>query len=172
MASPTQWTWVWVSYGYCWWKREAWHAAVHGVAKSWTWLSDWTELIELHDEEEQEQMWNPKLILNYKIIITIIELNFSKIKYLSYLMWKCNVRHSVMSDSLWFHGLQPARLLCPWNCPGKNTGVGCHALLQGIFPTQVSKPCLPHCRQILYHLSYPGSPELCSKCLNGHLDRS
>ena len=35
-------------------------------------------------------------------------------------------------------GLQPARVLCPWGSPGKNTGVGCHALLQGIFPTQES----------------------------------
>ena len=43
--------------------------------------------------------------------------------------------------------------------PGKNTGVGCHALLQGIFPTQGSNPGLPHCRQILYHLSHQGSPE-------------
>ena len=33
-------------------------------------------------------------------------------------------------------GLQPASLLCPWDSPGKNTGVGCHVLLQGIFPTQ------------------------------------
>ena len=39
------------------------------------------------------------------------------------------------SDSLRPHGLQPARLLCPRDSPGKNTGVGCHALLQGIFPT-------------------------------------
>ena len=42
--------------------------------------------------------------------------------------------------------------------PGKNTGVGCHTLLQGIFPTQGSNPCFPHCRQILYHLSHHGSP--------------
>ena len=41
--------------------------------------------------------------------------------------------------------------------PGKNTGVGCHALLQGIFLTQGSNPGLPHCR-ILYHLSHQGSP--------------
>ena len=45
--------------------------------------------------------------------------------------------------------------------PGKNTGVGCHALLQGIFPTQGSNPGLPHCRQILYQLSYQGSPIMC-----------
>ena len=37
---------------------------------------------------------------------------------------------------LWPHGTEPARLLCPWDSPGKNTGVDCHALLQGIFPTQ------------------------------------
>ena len=36
------------------------------------------------------------------------------------------------------YGPQPARLLCPWDSPGKNTGVGCHALFQGIFPTQGS----------------------------------
>ena len=42
------------------------------------------------------------------------------------------------------YGLQPARLLCPWHSPGKNTGTGCHALLQGIFPTQGSNPHLLH----------------------------
>ena len=41
--------------------------------------------------------------------------------------------------------------------PGKNTGVGCHALFQGIFPIQGLKPGLPHCRQILDHLSHQGS---------------
>ena len=41
--------------------------------------------------------------------------------------------------------------------PGKNTGVGCHALLQGIFQTQESNQGLLHCRQILYQLSYQGS---------------
>ena len=56
----------------------------------------------------------------------------------------------VMSDSLWPHGLLPARLLCPWDFPGKNTTVGCYFLLWGIFPTQGSNPCLLYCRQILY----------------------
>ena len=41
--------------------------------------------------------------------------------------------------------------------PGKDTGVGCHALLQGIFPTLESNPGVPHCRQILYCLSHQGS---------------
>ena len=61
-----------------------------------------------------------------------------------------------MSDSLQPHGLQPTRLLCPWDFPGKNTGVGCHFLLQGIFLTQGSNSGLLHCRQILYHLSHQG----------------
>ena len=43
---------------------------------------------------------------------------------------------------------------------GKNTGVGCHNLLQGIFPTQGSNPGLPYCQQILYHLSPLGSPRI------------
>ena len=44
-----------------------------------------------------------------------------------------SVTHSIVSDSLWPHGPQPSRLLCPWNSPDKNTGVGSHSLLQGIF---------------------------------------
>ena len=44
--------------------------------------------------------------------------------------------------------------------PGKNTGVGCPALLQGIFPTQGLNPGLPRCRRILYHLSHWGSPKI------------
>ena len=49
--------------------------------------------------------------------------------------------------------------LCPWNFQGKSTGVGCHFLLQGIFPTQGSYLGLLHCRQTLYHLSHQGSPK-------------
>ena len=52
------------------------------------------------------------------------------------------------------HGLGPARLLCPWNSPGRNTEVGSHSLLRGIFPTQGLNLGLLHCRQILYHLSH------------------
>ena len=48
---------------------------------------------------------------------------------------KC-VPRSVLSNSLQPHGLYPTRLLCLWNSPGKNTGVGSHCLPQGIFPTQ------------------------------------
>ena len=62
-------------------------------------------------------------------------------------LYYITLSRSIMSDSLRPHVLQPTRLLCPWDSPGKNTGVGCHFLLQGIFPTQESNPGLPHCRQ-------------------------
>ena len=55
---------------------------------------------------------------------------------------------SVLSDSL-----QPHGLYSPWNSLGQNTGVGSVSLLQGIFPTQRSNPCLLHCRWMLYHMS-------------------
>ena len=66
----------------------------------------------------------------------------------------------VISDSSQPHGLQPTRFLCPWSFPGKNTGVGCHFPLQGIFLTNRLNPCL---LSLLYWwvdslpLSYQGS---------------
>ena len=64
-----------------------------------------------------------------------------------------------------------APLPCPWDFPGKNTGVDCCFVLQGIFLTQGSNLGLPHCRQILYHLSHQESPLFFSSwgCpANGH----
>ena len=60
----------------------------------------------------------------------------------------CQQKHCMLShfspvDSLWPYGLWPTRLLCPWNSPGKNAGVSCHTLLQGIFQTR-TKPGLLH----------------------------
>ena len=59
---------------------------------------------------------------------------------------------SVVSNSLW-----PCGLYSPWNSPGQNTGVDNCSLFQGIFSTQGLNPGLPHCRWILYLLSYSGS---------------
>ena len=77
--------------------------------------------------------------------------------YVTYQVWAVSssvksesVSHLVVSDSLWPHGLEPARLLCPWNSPGKNTGVGCHFLLQGIYLTKGLNPSLLHCRWIFF----------------------
>ena len=52
--------------------------------------------------------------------------------------------YGLQSQTHTAYGMQPTRLLCPWDSPGKNTGGGCHALLQGIFLTQGSNPCLLH----------------------------
>ena len=71
-----------------------------------------------------------------------------------------------MSDSLWPHELQLGRLLCPWDSPGKNTGVGCHALLQGIFPTQVS--CIAG-RLFTIWATREGSVKVCWK--NEHISQ-
>ena len=71
-------------------------------------------------------------------------------------MQKC-VSHSVVYDSL-----GPRQTPLSMGFSGKNTGVDCHSLLQGIFPTQGSNLGLLHCRQILYHLSHLGSCDICS----------
>ena len=64
---------------------------------------------------------------------------------------------SVVSDSVtpWTAACRP---LCPWDSPGKNTGLACHALLQGIVLTQGLNLGLLHCRQILNHLSHEEAP--------------
>ena len=67
-----------------------------------------------------------------------------------------SVNPSVVSDSLQPHWLQPARFLCPWDSPGKNTRVDCHFLLQGLFSAQEWNLGLLHYWQILYCLSYQG----------------
>ena len=78
-------------------------------------------------------------------------------KFIKELICVC-VSCSVVSNSLQPCGLEPSRLVCPCDFPGKNTGVGCHFLLQRIFLTQGSNSGLLHCRQILYHLSCQGIP--------------
>ena len=76
-------------------------------------------------------------------------------------MWCVWSVASVVSDSLRHYGLYPARLLCPWDSPGKNTGVGGHALLQGIFQTQGLNLHLLHWQvdagSHLHHLGSPGN---------------
>ena len=95
--------------------------------------------------------------MNYMLTKLLPEKKITAIQKVKYLSIKWS--RSVVSDSLRPHGLQPTRLLCPWDFPGNSTGVDCHFLLQGIFPTQGLNPGLPHCRQTLYHLSHQGSPK-------------
>ena len=70
---------------------------------------------------------------------------------------KCCVSCSVVSNSLQPPWTVATGLLCSWDFPDKNTGMGCHFLLQGIFPTQGLNPRLSHCRWILYRLNYKGA---------------
>ena len=76
----------------------------------------------------------------------------------SYLSHGCVLSRSQVQLFATHHVLQPARLLCLWDFPGKDTGVGCHFLLQEVFLTQGSKPGLLHYRGIIYHLSHRESP--------------
>ena len=80
-----------------------------------------------------------------------------------------------MSDSLRHYGLYPARLLCPWDFPGKNTGVGSHVLLQGICPTQGSNLHLLHWQVDSLPPSHQGSPQrvllLCQRWASENMNK-
>ena len=65
-----------------------------------------------------------------------------------------------MSDSVRPYGLQPTMPLYPWDSSGKNSGVDCHHLFQGVFQTKGSNLGLLNCRQILYKQSHQGSPKV------------
>ena len=104
-----------------------------------------------------------------KCILLREKVNLNSLVLYDSTIWPFSVSHSVMSDSLQPHGLQPDRLPCSWDSPGKNTGVGCHSVLQGIFLTQGLNLGLLHCRQMLYHLSHWGNPsDLCDKDKTEH----
>ena len=68
---------------------------------------------------------------------------FNSFKIRIFCLQCMRVKSPVMSDSVQPYGLRPARRLSSWDSSGKNTRVGCHALLQGIYPTQGSNLCLP-----------------------------
>ena len=84
----------------------------------------------------------------------------TQIEHISYPVY-LNGMHSSFWGKEQVLGLQPARLLCPWDSPGKNTGVGCRYLLQGIFTTQGSNLyllCLLHWQAGSLPLVPPGKP--------------
>ena len=102
---------------------------------------------------------NYRILIHSAIKITYICLESKRLWLLS-LHWnklKVKVLVAQLCPTLRSCGLQPTTLLCPWDSPGKNPGVGSHSLLQGIFPTQGSNPGLLYRRQTLYHLSHQGS---------------
>ena len=109
-------------------------------------------LLMLPEENKEQGSQFPTNFLTLYILISNISLILFQM-----ILGKCKWNRSVVSNSLRPHGPQPTRLLHPWDFPGKNTGVGCHFPLLGIFLTQGSNQGLPHCRQMLYRLSYQGS---------------
>ena len=116
-------------------------------------------------------LWCPRAAILVLDSLPPAFLLLKKIKLLIYLSHYVGVSTallscSVMSYSLWPHGLQPDRLLCPRDSPGKNIEEGCHFLLQGIFPTQGLNPGLLHFKQLLYCLNYQGSPSVCAGLIN------
>ena len=90
------------------------------------------------------------LIISYLITFPILLIHF-------HLFFKVKVL-ATQSYLTLYHSMEPTRFLCPWDSPGKNTGVGSHSFLQGIFLTQGLNKRFLHCRQILYYLSHQGRP--------------
>ena len=120
--------------------REAWPAAIHGVTKSRTQLRDWTEL-------------------NWYLLLPLEGRNLVYRRHCIASAYCITPNESKSeSRSVVFNSLGSHELYSPWNSPGQITGVGCHALLQGIFPTEGLNWGLPYCRRILYQLSHHGSP--------------
>ena len=111
-------------------------ATIHGLTKSQTWLKQ----LQSHTQRTDQ---------SHKLHRSI----YDSFPFCAYLRLLCLtslcVSCLVMSNSLLSHGLQPARLLCPWDFPGKKTGVGCHFLLQGFFLTQGLNLGLLHGSQTL-----------------------
>ena len=146
--------------------RGAWQATVLAVARV-------TQHLATTQQHNNTSIWFMIRNINDHVIYQIHQWSFRSTDKYWYLFlydsvtevkWSC----SVVSDSSRSHGLLSTRLLCPWDFPGKSSGVGCHFLLQGIFLTQESNPGLLHYRQILYRLSHQGS--LCNTMLPLNVD--
>ena len=102
------------------------------VTWNWTWLSDSSQ----------------SSLVVYLALCS--SLSFWHLCWRKHCCWCCLLAKSCLT-LLQPHGLYPNRLLCPWDFPGKNFGVVCHFLFQGIFLIQGSDLRLSHCKRNLYH---------------------
>ena len=158
VASLTQWTWVWAN------SRRWWRTGKPGLLQSRSSQSirqNWAT------EQQLSELFKTPVVFHMFRLCDLLPISFKSLQFNSaapdtipknplqsreqcpsnshYILYMCMLNCSVMSNSLWSHGLSPTRLLCSWDSPGKNTGVGCHFLLQGIFLTQGSNQSLLHC---------------------------
>ena len=138
--------------------REAWHAAIHGVAKSWTRLSDWPELA-VHSlcdpmgyrppgSSVHGIFWAGNTgVDSHFLLQDVSDPGICCISCIScavcLVIQLCPTLYDPMDCT-------PPGSSLHGDSLGKNIGVGCHALLQGIFATQGSNPCLLYYRRILY----------------------
>ena len=163
--------------------RGAWRAAVHGVAMSWTQLSDWLNwpfilwwlavfsIFKLHHLNLCSYHHNtfsnspfcvlpvrehPDYVEPTQIILDNVHFKILILVASSKSLLPYESKSK--SCSVMFDPLRPHGLHSPWNSPGQNIGVGSCSLLQWVFPTQELNPGLPRCRWILYHLSHKRSP--------------
>ena len=142
--------------------------------ESWSWEGDASQKLASHQIFTFSGLFSPNsrhLPYSSNIPVTkvkqycntamcFVSYHFNYTKRL-FIHWKCeseSVSSLVVSDSLWSHRLQHVRLLYPWDCPGKNTAVGCHSLLQGSSQPRdwTGVSCIVG--RFFYHLSHQGSP--------------
>ena len=112
------------------------------------------------------EKWNSKTNkrIFYFICVKYHFLHLYTCTYTNIILWCGGLVDKSCQTLVTLWTVKPAKLLCPWDSPSKNTAVGCHLLLQEIFPTQELNSRLLHCRQILYQLSYEESLSYYDKC--------
>ena len=146
MSSLPQWTWIWAS------SRRWWRTGKPGMLQSME-----SQRVRHNWATEHHHLWSINLWpkgKNVKWEKSLQQMGLGKLDM--------SVQAELLQSCptlLQRYGLYPTRLLCPWDSPGKNTGVGFYAFLQGIFQTQ-ELLCLLHCRQILYCWATGEPPEL------------
>ena len=151
-ASPTQWTWVWVSFWSCLWTGKPDVLQSMGsqrVRYNWVTELNWTEVIPITTFNNCFTWSN----YNPPLCSTVFTCFLAQIP--THITAAAAAVASVLSDSVWPHRQQPTRLPHPWDSPGKNTGVGCHFLLQCMkveSESEVTQSCLTlsdpmHCSQ-------------------------
>ena len=112
----------------------------------------------LEERNRRRMMKSCSIKVNFRIYFQLLCFEFKVLPLSGKVSVTLSCRTLLQPHGLLWCTEESTRLLCLWNSPGKNTGVGCHSLLQGIFPTQGSNLGLLHRRRILYCLSHQEDP--------------